>query len=234
MRDQATGAADVALDTPGSFIQGAPDISAIMGNMQQFLNPYTDQVIGGVNQQFDQLRGAATRSANQGAAQAGSFGGSRHGVMEGTAHGELGRAQAQTVGGLLSNQFNTALGQGINFSEYQRALQERQLQEPLFRNQMAQGFLGKGLGPVGQDTTQIQKGSVLQDVAGLGMMAAGAFTGQPGAVAAGASSMAPASFNPPANVWSGQGMGQFGSNVGGGGSYGMQPGGFFGSPGLGR
>lgn len=183
-RRQATSAADVALNQPGSFFAGPADISTILANTQQFLNPYTEQVIGGVNQQYDQLRAGATRASNQAAAHAGSFGGSRHGVMEGQAYGELGRAQAQQVGGLLSEQFNEALLRGNEFTEYQRALRERKLQEPLFRNQAAQGFYNAGLGPVGGTTEQVTPGNLVGDIFGAGLTIAGGMMGGPGGAAA--------------------------------------------------
>jgi hypothetical protein len=217
MRAQATAGADVALGQPGSFFAGPADISQILGNAQQFLNPYMEQVIGGLGQEYDQLRGQATRASNVASTAAGSFGGSRHGVMEGTAHGELGRAQMSQVGGLLSNQFNQALQQGLGYTEYERSLRERQMQEPLFRHQAAQGFYSGGLGPVSQQTTHIQKGDLFKDIVGAGMMVGGAMTGNPGMAMGGAQSFAGGGmgpmpeFNPPTNLW-------------GAGSYGMQPG----------
>ena len=186
-RRQATSAADVALNNPESFFEGA-DSRSIQDQINQFLNPFTDSVIGGVNQQFDQARGAATRQTNQLAASQGSFGGSRQGVLEGTRLSNLDRDQAGTVGGILSNQFNTAVGQGLQFSEYQRALRERQRQEPLFRNQAAQGFFNGGLGPTGSTTTQVTPGNLVGDLAGVALTGAGFLAGGP-AGAAGAQAL---------------------------------------------
>jgi len=186
-RRQATSAADIALNQPGSFFEGA-DPRSIQDQINQFLNPFTESVIGGVNQQFDQARGAATRATNQGAAAAGAFGGARHGVTEGTRLSNLDRDQAGVVGGILSNQFNTAVGQGLQFSEYQRALRERQRQEPLFRNQAAQGFFTGGLGPVGGTTEQVTPGNLVGDLAGVALTGAGFLAGGP-AGAAGAQAL---------------------------------------------
>jgi len=185
-RRQAQSAADVALTQPGSFFGDDTSIEAVLANAQGFLNPFTDQVIGGVNQQFDQARAAATRRTNQESTAAGAFGGSRHGLTEGSRLAALDRDQAGVVGGLLSNQFNTALGQGFDFSQVQRAQQTERLQEPLFRNQAAQGFFNAGLGPVGGSTQQVQKGSVLKDVLGAGLTVAGGMIGGPAGAAAGA------------------------------------------------
>lgn len=77
------------------------------------------------------------------------------------------------------------------------------------------GFLNMGLGPTGQQTTQTEKGSTLGTLAGLGMTAAGLFTGgAPQALASFGGSMIPGAsqvFSPP----------QF-----------MQPGGMSGGPGA--
>ena len=184
-RTQATGAADVALNTPGSFVEGA-DQRSIQEMIEQFLNPFTDQVIGGVNTQFDRLRSGASQTATEAAIRAGAFGGSRHGVVEGTRLAELDRSQMDITGGLLSNQFNDAVGAGLTFSEYQRALRERQLRERLFRQQAAQGFLQQGLGPTGSVSESVEPGNLIGDLAGGALLVAGAASGNPGLIAGGA------------------------------------------------
>ena len=145
----------------------------------------TDQVIGGVRAEFDQLRAGATRATNQAATGAGAFGGARQGVLEGTRLGQLDRAQGQVVGGLLSDQFNQAVSQGLSFSEYQRALRERQSREPIFRNQLSQGFLQGGLGPTGSVTEQVQPGNLFGDIAGAGLALGGSLLEPGSALAAG-------------------------------------------------
>ncbi len=186
-RRQATSASDIALSQPGSFFTGPIQASDVLANVNQFLDPFTQDVIGGVRQEFDQLRAGATTQANQAATRAGSFGGSRHGVAEGVAHGSLGRAQAQQVGGLLSNQFNRAMGQALPFTAAQQAQRQAALQEPLFRQQMAQGFLNRGLGPTSMTQTTVQPGSLLRDIAGVALTAGGAALFGPQGAAAGAS-----------------------------------------------
>jgi hypothetical protein len=114
-----------------------------------FFNPYMDQVVGGVRGEFDHLRGQALVGADQQAMQAGAFGGSRHGIMAGQRMGDLDRAQTSQIGQLQHQGWQQALGQGMQFNEYQRALQERQMQEPLFRRQMAMQMMNLGLGPSG-------------------------------------------------------------------------------------
>lgn len=187
MRRRAQGGADVALNHPGSFFLG-PSGDSVESMIAPFMNPYQGQVIDGVRQQFDQLRGQANVGVNQGATAAGAFGGARHGVAQGTRLGELDRAEMSQIGGLLSSGFQNALTQGLQFSEYQRALRERAAREPLFRQQMAQGFLNGGLGPTGFTDTnvQVQNGSTLGAITGLAGTVGGALIGGPAGAAAGA------------------------------------------------
>lgn len=186
MRARGQEGAGVALDTPGNFFLG-PDTRSIADQIAPFLNPYIGNVVDGVRGEFDHLRDQATIGANQQATAAGAYGGSRHGVVEGVRHGELDRAQTSQIGGLLSSGFQNALSQGLAHSEYTRALRERMAQEPLFRQQMAQGFLNGGLGPTGftSTNTQTQQGSTLGTVTGLVGTALGAYLGGPAGAAAG-------------------------------------------------
>ena len=199
MRQQAQGAANVATGTPGSFVAG-PDTRSIADQIAPFMNPYMNEVIGGVRGQFDAARGQAGRDAAQRATAAGAFGGSRAAVERGARMGALDVGEASQIGGLLSSGFQNAMTQGLQFSEYQRALRERAAREPLFRQQMAQQFLGQGLGPVGMtDTTsQTQQGSTLGSVLGLAGTIGGAMLGGPaGASTGGQLGGQLGGFNPP-------------------------------------
>jgi len=182
-RQAAQEAGRVATDTPGQFFLG-PDSRSIAEQIAPFMDPYLDQVIGGVRGEFDNLRAGASRDAAQAATRAGAFRSSRHGALEGARLGELDRAQASQVGGLLSSGFQNALSQGLNYSEYQRALRERQAQEPLFRQRQRLGFLTGGLGPTGSTTTQTQHGNLVGDIAGAGLIGAGFLAGGPAGAAA--------------------------------------------------
>lgn len=185
MRRGGAAGSGVALNQPGSFFTG-PNTQSIQDIIAPFLNPYQDQVIGGINQQFDRSRGLATVAGNQAATAAGAFNSSRHGVAEGVRLGEIDAAEAQQVGGFLSDQFNTAVNQGIGYNQYQNSLMQQKLQEPLFRQQMSQQLLQGSLGPTSGSVESRQKGSVFGDLMGLGTMAVGAFTGNPGLMAGGA------------------------------------------------
>lgn len=155
------GAAGVALNQPGSFFTG-PISDA---DIQSAMNPYMQNVIGGVRGEYDHLRGLAGVDANQQATQQGAFGGSRHAVMQGARMGELDRAQTSQIGGLLNRGYQDARG----FAEHQRQLQQQQLQEPLFRQQQALGFLNMGLGPHGTSTTQPMQGNPFGSAIGGGL-----------------------------------------------------------------
>lgn len=178
MRGMAGGAANVATQGPqggGSWMTGpiSPD------QIQQAMSPYLQNVIGGVRGEFDHLRSQAGMQTGQDATMAGAFGGSRHGVAEGVRMGELDRAQTSQIGGLL----NQGYGQALGFAEHQRGLQERQLQEPLWRQQQGLQMMNMGMGPVGQtQTTPMQSNKW---GAALGGATAGSAFGPWGAAAGG-------------------------------------------------
>ena len=67
---------------------------------QQYMNPYQDEVIGGIEQQFAKAQAGAGLSA----AQTGAFGGGREGIQR----AELARQQAQTVGQAQAQNYGQA------------------------------------------------------------------------------------------------------------------------------
>jgi hypothetical protein len=169
-----------------------PDGRSIEDQIAPFMNPYMDSVIGGVRSEFDHLRAGARSSVSDAATRAGAFGGSRHGVAEAARLGELDRAQTGQVGGLLASGWQDALSQGLQYSEYQRALQERQAQEPLFRSLQELNLMNLGMGPTGTTSTTTMPGpSFGGQLLGAGLTAfAGPLSGLLGGGAA-----APALFN---------------------------------------
>ena len=167
MRQQAGAGADAVLGQPGSFFTGP--LQQTPGQLAQaFFNPFQQQVIGGIQGQFDHLRGLASRDARQRATQAGAFGGSRAAVLEGSRLGALDRAQAQLVGNFLNRGFQNALSQGVKFGFQKNALRQQQLMEPLFRQQQALALLRGGLGPTGQIVSQSGPG-LAQGIIGGGL-----------------------------------------------------------------
>jgi hypothetical protein len=111
-------------------------------NIGQFMNPYTQDVIGRTG--MDMARQAAMQQNTLGAqaGAAGAFGGSRHGVAEGTMLGDYGRAFGDIAAQQRQQGFNTALGAAQN-------------QQGIQSNLAGQGF---GFGQqIGQ--TQMQQGT---------------------------------------------------------------------------
>lgn len=179
MRSYAGNAATSALGHPGQFFLG-PDHRTIAQQAQPFFNPFQQNVIGGLNQSYDRLRSQAQNNVNQAATSGGAFGGSRHAISSAVRLGEIDRAHMGQVGNLLHTGWQNAVTQGLQYSEYSRALRERQAQEPLFRHQQAMSFLNQGMGPVGwQTTTRGGGGSPLATGIGTGLSIYGAM-GQSG------------------------------------------------------
>ena len=79
-------------------------------DMSAYMNPYTDQVIDRSMQDLARQRGMAMQGIGDQAAQAGAFGGSRHGVVEGEAHRGFADAAANMSSGLRHQGFDTASG----------------------------------------------------------------------------------------------------------------------------
>jgi hypothetical protein len=176
LRQYARGGAD-ALGGGGPLFLGA-DPRSIEQQMAPFLNPYTDNI----RSEYDHLRAGASTATSDAATRAGAFGGSRHGVAEGVRLGEIDRAQAGHMSGLFQN----AMSQGLQYSEYQRSLAERQAQEPMFRAMQQLQMMGLGMGPTGMtQSTTTPSPSFGGQLLGLGLTGAGMFMGGPAGAAAG-------------------------------------------------
>ena len=103
---------------------------------KQYMNPYQDEVISGIERQFDKMESQANLSA----AQSGAFGGSRQGIQT----AELGQQRAQAVGQAQAQ-------------NYQQAQQQAQDQ---FSNQMQrQQTAAQGLG-LGTQQQALQQGDI--------------------------------------------------------------------------
>ena len=81
---------------------------------QQYMNPYQSQVMDQWNQQFGDMRQATMNDINNQATQSGAFGGSRHGVAEGQALGDLGKQQSLQQAQMLQSGFGDAYNQFSN------------------------------------------------------------------------------------------------------------------------
>lgn len=80
------------------------------------------------------------------------------------------------LGGMFSgaqygNQWDLSRGQAnMQAGEYARQLQERMMQEPLYRQQMMTQMANAGVGPYGTTSTEKSSGSLLGGLLGLGML----------------------------------------------------------------
>ena len=111
----------------GAF--GQPDASA-------FYNPFQQNVLNAVNQQYGQVRDLTNRNISDRATAAGAFGGDREAVTRGAALAGIGRDQ------------NAALSQ-LTYQGYNDA-QNRAQQQQQFQSQAGQSLFGQGIGALGQ------------------------------------------------------------------------------------
>lgn len=178
IRGQSGNASNVALQGPagGSWFTG-PQTMSIGDQAAQFFNPYMKNVIDPINAQYDQLRAQAVSNTGSQATLSNAFGGARQALLTGARLGELDRGQAQQVGDLMYGGYNNALQQGTAYTEQQRQLQEQKLQEPLYRQQMAQQFLNLGMGPTSGTTVTGSTGGgfgdLIKNVGGIASIASG-------------------------------------------------------------
>ena len=100
MADEGIGKFQGLLNQSQDFANMATQQYDPSTGYQQYMNPYQDEVIRGIEQQF----GKAQAGAGLSAAQAGAFGGGREGIQR----AELGRQQAQTVGQAQAQNYGQA------------------------------------------------------------------------------------------------------------------------------
>lgn len=111
--------------------QIGPVGSLATANMQQYMSPYTEQVIQRGQQDIMRQQQQGMNQLGAQATAAKAFGGSRHGVAEGVAAGEYGRM----AGDFAAQQREKAYQQALGAAQYdigqeqQRALQQANLQQ---------------------------------------------------------------------------------------------------------
>lgn len=145
----------------GQFSGQGPATAAQVGaNAQQLMTPYTQQVIDPMMQLGQQALAQNLQQVGAGANQAGAFGGSRQGVMEGVAQAQTALGESQQLGNMLNTGWNAALNPAANV-----ALQAGQ-----------QGYGASGLLAQGQIAGGQQLG---QDIQGQALAALQAGQGLP-------------------------------------------------------
>ena len=139
---QAAGAYNTALQGP---------------NIGQFMNPYTSEVIGRTGMDMARQAQMAQNTLGAEATRAGAFGGSRHGVAQGTMLGDYGRAFGDMAAQQRQQGFNTALsaaqnqqgvmsnlaGQGFGFGQ---ALNQQQMQQGTMQQGLMQSLIDAARG----------------------------------------------------------------------------------------
>ena len=141
-------------ETAGGLSTGIFDPSMV----EQFMNPYqkavTQSALDQLNKQFDTQ--AVKRSA--GAVGAGAFGGSRQGILEGLAQGELGDVTSRRIFEDLARNFGQAQQTAMTSFENQ---QRRQANQASLLGQLAQQEAGIG----GQQASQAMQQAGLGELA---------------------------------------------------------------------
>lgn len=79
--------------------------------VSQYYNPYEQQVVGGLQADYDRQRQLAMQSGAQQATRAGAFGGSRGAVLQANLLGDIGRSEAGTLAQVRQAGYGQALGQ---------------------------------------------------------------------------------------------------------------------------
>lgn len=93
----------------------------LQGNINAYMNPFTQNVENAALQRLEGATKTAVNRIGDQARAAGAFGGSRHGIAEGTALGEASRSAGELSANLRSQAFNT--GAALMQTDQQRALQ---------------------------------------------------------------------------------------------------------------
>jgi hypothetical protein len=239
MRNQANNAADLMRNRGQSFFPGFNDwfsqgaqgalggmgmggmaamqglqggLQTGMGGIGQYLSPYLGGQLEAMRGEHQYNLGLGNKAVNDQFTQGGAFGGSRHGVAQGTMAARLGQQHAGNVANLYGNAYNQAgnammmdrsrmgnLGMGGlgsmfqgaglagQFSGQQQGMDQMQAQEDLWRRQQAQNFYQQGFGPYGMSGTSTettQGGSPLGGLLGLGLTGASMFFPPAGAAMA--------------------------------------------------
>lgn len=148
---------------------GQMGLTALAGGSNPFLNPYLDAL----GSSYDEIRRRSLNTIGDQATLVGAFGGSRQGVAEGTALGELGREEALARIGIFDRaQDRAAQVAGLGLaglggqSELARYMQEY---PQLFAGRQL-GLLNAGMGPYGQTSTQHMSGDPFSQLLGLGTL----------------------------------------------------------------
>lgn len=109
--DKATGAYTGAIDT-GNL--GWRALGGDQAAINQMMNPYMSGVVDQVRAGYGDIRADTMNSVNDQATRAGAFGGSRHGVAEGVALGQVAKDEAGRLADLRYQGYGDTMGRAAN------------------------------------------------------------------------------------------------------------------------
>lgn len=132
------------------------------------MNPFQNQVIDRVKSQFGDLSRQASRGTADAATRAGAFGGSRHGVVEGTRLAEVEKGAQDKIAGLMSDDYAAAMsragglasmgmqgaGQQHQMGEYFRMLEEMNNPDVRRAEMLRRNYVPTGGGSTSQPTNR--------------------------------------------------------------------------------
>ena len=203
---------------------GAAALAGDQTATNSLMNPYLNDVVGGVNAQYGQDQQAVRKNINDAATQAGAFGGDRAALEQGAAQAQLGLGHQQQIADLLHGGYNEMLARaaglanlgmgaaGAQFQggDYLRNIAQEQANPDVVRAQiLAAGRQGGYAG--GGSQTNYTKTGAAQNILGAASTIGGLFGGVPGlsglgSIFGGAGALFPSSF----------GAGLFGNATGSG------------------
>jgi hypothetical protein len=173
--------------------QGMNALGGDQNAINGLMNPYMNDVIGGVNAQYGQDQQLLRKNTNDAATQAGAFGGDRAALEQGAQQGALSLGHQQQVGDLLHGGYNDALqraaglaqmgmgaaGAQFQGGDYLRNIQQQQNNPDIMRQQiLAQGMQGGNAG--NYTNSQYTKTGAMQNILGGAATLGGIFGGIPG------------------------------------------------------
>ena len=124
-----------------------------------FENPYQDEVIGGVQKDFDRQRTMLGNRVNDLATKARAFGGSRHAVLEGEGLRDIGDNEGRTIGGLRYTGFNDAMDRATTERNKRLGIRQEEINAGRYRFDEAQNFGWNQLAKLGNVVNGVPAGS---------------------------------------------------------------------------
>lgn len=134
-----TGATNFFNNTTDAGNLGVRAMSGDSAALSQLMNPYQSQVMDSIGKQWEGINATTARDVADTATMKGAFGGNRAAVAGAVARAENDKTQAAQKAGLLSEGFNTAMGQAGGLANMG----------------MGSAQLGANLGMMGADNPQL-------------------------------------------------------------------------------